>query len=113
MDCIFCKIAAREIPASEVYRDEHVVAFNDTNPQAPVHVLVIPTRHLEHLQATSAEDAEILGRVLATIPAVAEKVGLADEGYRVVNNCRESAGQTVFHLHFHLLGGRTFSWPPG
>lgn len=113
MGCLFCKIVSGEIPAREVYRDDSVVAFHDLNPQAPVHVLLIPTKHVEHLQAASPEDASILGRVLGVIPQVAADLGLADSGYRVVNNCKEQAGQTVWHIHFHLLGGRAFGWPPG
>ena len=111
-DCIFCKIAAGEIPSDQVYQDEHVVAFRDLNPQAPVHVLIIPREHLASLGEASEEHGALLGRVLLAAGEIAAREGIGD-GFRVVNNCGESAGQTVFHVHFHLLGGRDMGWPPG
>ena len=111
-DCLFCKIAAGEIPAKLVHEDEDVIAFHDISPQAPVHVLVVPRRHLASLDEAVAEDGELLGRILLTIRRLARELGV-ESGYRVVNNCGASAGQSVFHIHFHLLGGRPMGWPPG
>ena len=111
-DCLFCKIASGAIPADKVHEDDEVLAFRDINPQAPVHVLVIPRRHVASLNDATDEDRVLLGRLLLTIRRLAEELGVAG-GYRVVNNCGASAGQSVFHVHFHLLGGRAMSWPPG
>ena len=111
-DCIFCRIANGEIPARIVHSDEHVVAFHDVAPKAPTHVLVIPRRHVATLLDPGGDDAELLGRINAAAITVARELGLAD-GFRLVFNCGEHAGQSVFHLHLHLLGGREFSWPPG
>lgn len=113
MDCIFCKIANKEIPSTIVYEDEDVIAFNDLNPEAPVHILVIPKKHIESLRAASAEDQQLLGKVMLTIAKIAEQQGIAKDGYRVVTNCGEQGGQTVMHLHFHLMGGREMLWPAG
>jgi histidine triad (HIT) family protein len=109
--CIFCKIAAGEIPAAKVHEDDEIVAFRDLHPQAPVHVLLIPKRHVDSLGA--AEDALLLGRLLLAARSIAEREGIAAAGYRVVTNVGASGGQTVFHLHLHLLGGRPMTWPPG
>jgi histidine triad (HIT) family protein len=109
--CIFCRIARREIPATVVHEDEDVVAFRDLNPQAPTHVLVIPKRHVAKLADATDADAPAIGRALAAVGRVARELGLTD--YRVVANNGERAGQSVFHIHFHLLGGRAFTWPPG
>jgi histidine triad (HIT) family protein len=111
-DCIFCRIAAGEIPARVVFSDDQVVAFHDVAPKAPTHVLVIPRRHIATLYDAGADDAELLGRLNRTAIEVARQLGLAD-GFRLVFNCGEHAGQSVFHLHLHLLGGRDFAWPPG
>jgi len=111
-ECIFCKIAAGAIPAQVVHQDEHVVAFRDLNPQAPVHLLVIPRKHVASLDDASPGDRELLGRLLEAAQAVAKAEGIAG-GYRVVSNCGSSAGQSVFHIHLHVLGGRPMSWPPG
>jgi histidine triad (HIT) family protein len=111
-DCIFCRIADGEIPARVVFADEHVVAFHDVAPKAPTHVLVIPRRHIATLYDAGADDAELLGRLNRTAIEVARELGLKD-GFRLVFNCGERAGQSVFHLHLHLLGGRDFAWPPG
>lgn len=110
--CIFCRIAAREIPARIVHEDDLVVAFHDLTPVAPVHLLVIPKRHLSSLADTAAEDIELLGRLVAVAGQLARQHGLTG-GFRVVANSGADAGQSVDHLHFHLLGGRAFSWPPG
>jgi len=111
-ECVFCRIAEGEIPARIVRSDEHLVAFHDLNPKAPVHVLIIPRRHVAALAETTAEDTELLGRLTVAAAELAKEMELAD-GYRVVVNSGAAAGQTVFHLHFHLLGGRSFTWPPG
>lgn len=115
MDCIFCRIAAGEIPASIVARSEQAVAFRDLNPQAPTHILVVPITHVASAAAGghSAEAAAVLGEVLRLGVQVAEEQGLAAAGYRFVINTGEDGGQTVHHLHLHLLGGRRMSWPPG
>ena len=113
MDCIFCKIANKEIPSKIVYEDNDVIAFHDVNPEAPVHILVIPKKHISSLNAATAEDEQLLGKILLTIQNIAKEQGIAEAGYRVVNNCGELGGQTVHHLHFHLLGGREMLWPAG
>jgi len=112
-DCIFCRIAAGEIPARLVHSDATSVAFHDANPQAPVHVLVVPRRHLPSLFDAGAGDAALLGELTLRATAIARDLGLADDGYRLVVNTLEGAGQSVFHLHLHILGGRPMSWPPG
>jgi histidine triad (HIT) family protein len=112
-DCIFCRIAAGEIPANLVYQDERIVAFRDLNPQAPVHLLLIPRRHIVNLAAADAEDAAMLGELLVAAARLAVSEGVSGSGYRVVANTHRDAGQSVDHLHFHLLGGRALSWPPG
>ena len=113
MDCIFCKIANKEIPTEMIYEDENVVAFNDLNPTAPVHILVIPKKHIASLNDATAEDTELLGKIMLTIQKIAVDQGIAEKGYRVVTNCGEQGGQSVKHLHFHLLGGREMLWPAG
>jgi histidine triad (HIT) family protein len=111
-DCIFCRIGAGEIPADVVYSDDAVVAFRDLNPQAPTHVLVIPREHIGSAHALTAEHAELLAALFGAVQRVAAAERL-EEGYRVVTNVGAAAGQTVPHLHLHLLGGRAFAWPPG
>ena len=113
MSCIFCRIAAGEIPAKKVLEDDYVVAFHDLNPAAPLHVLVIPRRHVENVASAEAGDGELLGRVLLACRQVAEQCGVAQGGYRVVLNNNADAGQSVPHLHAHVLGGRSLGWPPG
>ncbi len=110
-DCLFCKIAAGEIPAHVVKREGRLLAFRDINPQAPTHVLVIPTQHVSSLN--DAADARLLGELLVFARTLAHEQGLAERGYRVVLNTNADGGQTVFHLHLHLLGGRRMTWPPG
>ncbi len=112
-ECIFCRIASGEIPAQIVSQDEDLVAFRDLNPQAPVHVLIIPRKHIATLNDLEDEDASMIGRIWARIPKIAAGLGVAEEGYRTLVNCKEAAGQVVFHIHWHLLGGRAMGWPPG
>jgi histidine triad (HIT) family protein len=112
-DCLFCKIINREIPASIVYEDERVLAFNDINPQAPTHVLVVPKRHIASLSDLAEGDDQIVGEVVRRAAAIAQDRGIAAGGYRTVFNTNRDAGQTVFHVHLHLLGGRSMRWPPG
>jgi histidine triad (HIT) family protein len=111
--CLFCRIASGSIRARLVLEDEDFVAFHDLSPQAPVHVLVIPRRHVSSLAGAAAEDRELLGRLLLACGEVARQTGIHDDGYRVVTNSGARSGQSVFHLHFHVLGGRSMHWPPG
>lgn len=110
-DCIFCRIAKREIPSNIVYESDECVAFRDVNPQAPVHILVVPRKHVASLSETS--DAPLVGRLSLVAAELAKKEGIAESGYRTVINTNADAGQTVFHIHLHLLGGRPMGWPPG
>ena len=112
-DCIFCKIATGEIPSTRVYEDEVCVAFNDLSPQAPTHILVIPREHVDSLDKAGRAHKEMLGHLLLTSAEIARERGFADAGYRVVLNTNADGGQTVFHLHVHLLAGRPFVFPPG
>lgn len=111
MDCVFCKIAAGEIPTEKIYEDEDIIAFNDLDPQAPIHFLVIPKKHITSLESVEESDSKLLGQIMLAIQKLAKENNL--EGYRVVTNIGEDGGQTVPHLHFHVLGGRAFHWPPG
>jgi histidine triad (HIT) family protein len=111
--CIFCRIVEHQAPAKIVYEDESVVAFEDLNPQAPVHLLVVPKKHLPSLKEATAEDEPMLGRALSVAARLARERGLESKGYRTVINNGAEAGQSVFHLHVHVLGGRVFRWPPG
>ncbi|MGZ5476913.1 MAG: histidine triad nucleotide-binding protein [Thermoanaerobaculia bacterium] len=111
--CLFCRIASGEIPSKKVYEDKDVVAFNDINPQAPTHVLVVPRKHIASLDDMTEADVATVGTVLLRTADIARDLKLPAEGYRVVVNTGEAAGQTVFHIHFHILGGRNFRWPPG
>ena len=113
-DCLFCKIIQKKIPADIVYEDDNILGFNDINPQAPVHVLFIPkNRHIEKISDTKKEDHEIIGQLVSAANKIAKKNNIVDDGFRLVFNCNKNAGQAVFHIHLHLLGGRIFSWPPG
>jgi histidine triad (HIT) family protein len=112
-DCLFCKIVAKTIPAKVVLEDEHVIAFEDVRPMAPTHALVIPKRHIPGVHDATAGDAALLGQVVLAARDVAEKLGLAESGYRLVMNQGADGGQSVFHLHCHVLGGRAMAWPPG
>jgi histidine triad (HIT) family protein len=111
--CLFCKIVRREIPASIVYEDDDLVAFNDINPQSPTHVLIIPKRHIASLNDLQPDDDPLLGQMTRRAAALARERGVADSGFRTVFNTNRDAGQTVFHIHLHLLGGRSLTWPPG
>ncbi len=110
-NCIFCKIIKGEIPSTKVYENEYVYAFRDINPVAPVHVLVIPKEHISSADDINPDNSFAVAKVFEAIAEIAKQLGLKD-GYRVVNNCGENAGQTVFHMHFHLIAGGTFGWPP-
>ena len=112
-ECIFCKIARHEIPAQIVYEDDEVVAFKDLNPVAPVHILVIPKKHIPTVTSISDEDLPLVGRIMSAVKELAQEMGAAEDGFRAVVNQGRKAGQSVFHLHFHLLAGRPMSWPPG
>ncbi len=111
--CLFCRIANKEIPSKMVLEDEHVYAFHDINPGAPVHVLVVPKRHVQGLGQVGAEDEAMLGKLLLASRRVAEQLGIVDSGFRTVINNGPNAGQSVFHLHVHVIGGRALAWPPG
>jgi len=111
--CLFCRIAAHELPSETVYEDDRVMAFRDLNPQAPVHVLIVPKRHVATVNDLREEHAEDLTALWLAAARIARDQGVADSGYRLVVNCQEGAGQSVFHLHVHLLGGRGMTWPPG
>jgi histidine triad (HIT) family protein len=113
MSCLFCRIIAREIPASLVYEDDRVIAFNDINPQAPTHVLIVPKRHFETLNVLEPDDDQLVGELSRRAAAIAQERGIAEKGYRTVFNTNREAGQTVFHIHLHLIGGRPMTWPPG
>ena len=110
-DCVFCKIGSGQIPVQPVYEDEEFVAFRDLNPQAPIHVLLIPRAHSPTLM--DMQDPGLMGRALQVVQQVARDLGLEEEGFRVVVNCRDNGGQTVYHVHLHVLGGRFMQWPPG
>jgi len=110
---LFTKIINREIPADIVYEDEKIIAFNDINPQAPVHILIVPKKEIKTLNDIEIDDQEIIGKMVLTAKKLAVKLGIEKTGYRTVFNCNEHGGQTVFHIHLHLLGGRQLVWPPG
>lgn len=112
-ECIFCKIINKEIPSEAVYEDELIYAFHDLNPVAPTHILVIPKKHIESMNDVQEEDSLLMGKIMNVIKKIAQDNGIDQDGYRVVNNCGENGGQTVGHIHFHLLGGRNMTWPPG
>ena len=113
VDCLFCKIIAGDIPSSNVYEDDVCYAFNDISPQAPTHILIVPRQHIDSLDTATGSDREMIGHLMLTAADIARKKGFADDGYRVVVNTNDHGGQTVFHLHVHLLGGRPFIFPPG
>lgn len=113
-DCLFCKIAQKQIPADIVYKDREIMAFRDIKPQAPTHVLIIPHKHIERvLDVESGADSQLVGKMVQAANRIAVKEGIADKGFRLVLNCNADAGQEVFHIHLHLLGGRKMGWPPG
>jgi histidine triad (HIT) family protein len=114
MDCIFCKIINGEIPVSKVYENDKVIAFKDIKPEAPIHLLVVPKKHIVSAAELSIEDQkDLLPEIFTCINHLADEFGIAETGFRIVNNCGEQGGQTVYHIHFHLLGGRQMRWPPG
>ena len=113
MDCLFCKIINGDIPSSKVYEDDFVYAFNDISPTAPVHVLIVPKKHISTINDIEDNDSELIGKIFLVAKKIAKEKGLADDGYRIVTNCNKMAGQTVFHIHFHLIGGRELGWPAG
>jgi histidine triad (HIT) family protein len=112
-DCLFCKIIERTIPSTIVYEDARVIAFNDVDPQAPTHVLIVPRRHIATLNDIGVEDEQILGELVRRAAAIAREKGFSETGYRTIFNTNRGAGQSIFHVHLHLLGGRPFGWPPG
>lgn len=112
-DCIFCKIANGEIPSNLVYEDELVAAFNDMNPQAPVHILIVPKAHISSALELNSDNCDVVGHIFTVAGKIAKEQGFAENGFRLVNNCGRDGGQTVGHLHFHLLAGRYLEWPPG
>ena len=112
MDCLFCKIINKEIPADIIYEDEHVIAFNDISPQAPTHALIIPRKHIATLNDIQGEDAALVGHMVKTAATIAKQLGFDEDGYRTVFNCNPHGGQTVYHIHLHLLGGKPMGWPP-
>lgn len=112
-ECLFCRIVARQVPAAVVFEDDRLLAFNDINPQAPMHLLVIPRRHIATLNDLAPEDNELVGQMVRRAASLASEHGHAERGYRTVFNCNAEAGQTVFHIHLHVMGGRRLTWPPG
>ncbi|MBE6046966.1 MAG: histidine triad nucleotide-binding protein [Clostridium sp.] len=112
-DCIFCKIVKGEIPSKKIYEDDKVYAFYDINPEAPVHFLVIPKQHIASANMLNEENVEIVSHIFLVINKIVNELGIAEKGYRIVNNTGEDAGQSVHHIHFHVLGGRNLAWPPG
>ncbi len=112
-DCLFCKIISGDIPATIRYEDDRVIAFDDIDPKAPCHFLIIPKKHIATALDLTPEDNELIGHIYQVAGKIARDSGFADAGYRVVNNCNKAGGQVVWHLHFHLLGGRNMTWPPG
>ena len=113
MECLFCRIVAGEVPARMVYSDDRLVAFRDITPRAPTHILIVPRRHIATLNELTADDDGLVGEMVRRAARLAAEDGHADNGYRTVFNCNADAGQTVFHIHLHLLGGRAMHWPPG
>ena len=112
-DCLFCKIIKNEIPAEIVYENNRILAFNDVNPQAPIHILIIPKIHISTLNDIEPSNLRLIGELIYNASRIAKNLNIAEDGYRTGFNCNRAAGQTVYHIHLHLLGGREFSWPPG
>lgn len=113
MDCIFCKIASGVIPTNKVYEDEKVIAFNDISPVAPIHILIIPKQHISSAMELNDDSSALVGHIFLAAQKIARELNIDESGFRMVNNCGRDGGQTVDHLHFHLLGGRSMQWPPG
>lgn len=112
-DCIFCKILKGEIPCDKIYEDDRVLSFKDISPEAPVHVLIIPKKHISSINDLKEEDEDLIGYIYTVAAKIAKQLGVEEKGYRIVSNCGEDGGQTVPHIHFHFLGGRKLNWPPG
>lgn len=112
-DCLFCKIVKGDIPCNKVYEDDKVFSFKDIDPKAPVHILIVPKKHISSLNKITQEDSEVIAHIFTVVKKLADELGIAESGYRVVSNCGEDGGQSVSHIHFHLLGGRNLKWPPG
>ena len=112
-DCLFCKLIKGEIPCTKVYEDDKAFSFKDIAPGAPIHVLIVPKKHISSLNEITEEDSELISHIFIVIKKLAKELGVSESGYRVVSNCGEDGGQSVSHIHFHLLGGRTLQWPPG
>ena len=112
-ECIFCKIAAKEVPVPILYEDEHIIVFPDIEPVAPVHVLLITKKHIANLLELTPDDSVLMGHIFSKIPQIMTQLGLSEDGFRLVANTKENGGQTVQHLHWHILGGRIMTWPPG
>lgn len=113
MDCLFCKIINGEIPSNKVYEDDLVYAFNDISPEAPVHILIVPKKHYDSILDVNDKDLSIIGHINKVATIIAKETGIDKSGFRIINNCGEEGGQTVNHIHYHLLGGRMLKWPPG
>ena len=113
MDCLFCKIIAQKIPANIIFQDDQVIAFDDINPQAKIHKIIIPRRHIATLNDLQNSDCDLIGHMVESAAKIANEFGIAQNGYRLVMNCNPEGGQTVFHIHLHLVGGRQMNWPPG
>lgn len=113
MDCLFCKIVNKEIPAKIIYEDDQVLAFDDIHPQAPHHKIIIPRKHIANLNDVTEDDGKLIGHMVQSATKLANELGIAEDGYRLVMNCNNQGGQTVFHIHLHLIGGRSMTWPPG
>ncbi|WP_195263267.1 histidine triad nucleotide-binding protein [Clostridium sp. 1001275B_160808_H3] len=113
MDCIFCKIINGEIPSKKIYEDEKVIAFHDISPEAPMHFLVIPKKHIQSVNELNEENSNIISHIFLVINKLVKELNIAESGYRIVNNCGKDGGQTVDHIHFHVLGQRELKWPPG
>jgi Diadenosine tetraphosphate (Ap4A) hydrolase and other HIT family hydrolases len=112
-DCVFCLISQKRIPSEIVYEDEYVIAFKDLNPEAPVHILIIPKKHIPSLMEAGDDDLSLITKIYSAAKKIAAQFGISENGFRIVTNCGRDGGQTVNHLHFHLLGGRSMQWPPG
>lgn len=113
MDCIFCKIINNEIPSNKIYEDDKVLAFHDINKEAPIHFLVIPKEHIQSVNEINSKNSEIISHIFVIINKIVKDLGIDESGYRIVNNCGKDGGQTVNHIHFHVLGQRDLKWPPG
>jgi len=112
-DCIFCEIVKKQIPCEIIYEDDSVIGFKDISPQAPVHVIIIPKVHISNINDISEDESDVIGHIFIAAKKIAKDLGISETGYRIISNCGEDGGQTVQHIHFHLLGGRMLKWPPG